>query len=265
MRRSLLDDDRPLFAQGVRGGVTMIPADRVAAVFVEVADTLVDEFDLIEFLHMVTTQTSELAHADAGGLLLADHHGVLRVMAATDERTKMLELFQLQNAEGPCQDCFRLNGVVVHGDLSTAGDLWPQFAPHAVASGFRSVHAFPLRLRQVVIGALNLFGKGTGRMSETDVRVVQALADIATIGLLQARAIRQREVLAEQLQAALTSRIVIEQAKGILAQAHSVTVDEAFQMLRAYCRSHRRGLSEVAQMLADDPASLPDLTRSDDA
>lgn len=238
-----------------------IASNQLAQVFVEVADTLVDEFDLIEFLHMVTTQTSELAQADAGGLLLADHHGVLRVMAATDERTKMLELFQLQNSEGPCQDCFRLNGVVIDGDLAAAGETWPRFAPQAVATGFRSVHAFPLRLRQTVIGALNLFGKRTGRMSETDVRVVQALADIATIGLLQERAIRQREVLAEQLQAALTSRIVIEQAKGILAQANSVSVDEAFQMLRSYSRSHRRGLSEVAQILAEDPASLPDLTR----
>src|SRR5688572_27205616 len=173
---------------GKRGSnMTMLPAERLAEVLVEVADTLVDEFDLIEFLHMVTGHTSEVANADAAGILLADHHGRLQLMAASDERAKMLELFQLQAHEGPCQDCFRQGHAVINADLTTA-EQWPNFAPHAVAAGFHSVHAFPMRLRHTVIGALNLFRTGTGRMHPADVRVVQALADVATIGLLQERA-----------------------------------------------------------------------------
>ena len=183
-------------------------------------------------------------------------------MAASDERTKMLELFQLQAHEGPCQDCFRQGHAVINADLTTA-EQWPSFAPRAVAAGFHSVHAFPMRLRHTVIGALNLFGTGTGRMHPADVRVVQALADVATIGLLQERAIRQGEVLTEQLQVALNSRVVIEQAKGALAQVHGITPAEAFQLMRAYSRSQRLRLGDVAQLVTDDPASIPELTAPD--
>ncbi len=238
--------------------MTMLPAERLAEVLVEVADTLVDEFDLIEFLHMVTGHTSEVANADAAGILLADHHGRLQLMAASDERTKMLELFQLQAVEGPCQDCFRQGQAVINADLTTA-EQWPNFAPRAVAAGFHSVHAFPMRLRHTVIGALNLFGTGTGRMHQADVRIVQALADVATIGLLQERAIRQGEVLTEQLQVALNSRVVIEQAKGALAQVHGITSADAFELMRAYSRTQRQRLGDVAQLVTDDPASIPEL------
>jgi GAF domain-containing protein len=134
----------------------MVSPERLAEVFVEVADTLVDQFDLIEFLQMVATQTSDLVDAKAAGLLLADADGQLRLMAASDEQAQMLELFQVQAREGPCQDCFRQGRPVVNADLRTAADKWPEFAPRAVAAGYRSVHAFPMRLRQQVIGALNL-------------------------------------------------------------------------------------------------------------
>jgi transcriptional regulator with GAF, ATPase, and Fis domain len=239
--------------------MTMLSVERIAEVLVEVADTLVDEFDLIEFLHMVVRHTSEVANADAAGILLADHHGRLQLMAATDGRTKMLELFQLQAHEGPCQDCFRERQPVIQADL-TAADQWPHFAPHAVAAGFRSVHAFPMRLRDEVIGALNLFGRAAVRMPPADARVVQALADVATIGLLQERAIRQGEVLSEQLQTALNSRMAVEQAKGVLAQIHSVSPVEAFELMRAYCRRHRLRLGDVARTVTEDPARLPELT-----
>jgi transcriptional regulator with GAF, ATPase, and Fis domain len=242
--------------------MTMVPAERLAEVLVEVADTLVDEFDLIDFLHMVTTHTSELVHAQGAGILLADHHGRLQLMAASDERAKLLELFQLQADEGPCHDCFHSGTPVVDTDLTEAGESWPRFAPRAVAAGFRSVHAFPLRLRQNVIGALNLFGTEVGRMAPADVRVIQALADIATIGLLQERAIHRAEVLTEQLQAALNSRVVIEQAKGVLAQIHGTSTDEAFDLLRSYARSHHLRLGEVAQAVTEDPTRLPGLTES---
>ena len=236
-----------------------VSAERVAEVFVEVADTLVDEFDLIEFLQRVTTHTSELGGAAAAGLLLADNQGRLQLMAASDERAKMLEVFQIQSHEGPCQDCFRTGYAVMNADLREAHLSWPRFAPHAVAAGFRSVHAFPLRLRKRVIGALNLFGNDVGGMRASETRVIQALADIATIGLLQERAIRRGEVLTEQLQSALNSRIVIEQAKGVLAELHGCSTDDAFAMLRTYCHRHRKRLGSIAQAVVADPTGVPGL------
>jgi transcriptional regulator with GAF, ATPase, and Fis domain len=237
-----------------------ISAERLAEVFVQVADTLVDEFDLIEFLQMVTSQTSELVDARDAGLLLADHQGRLQLMAASDERTQMLELFQVQTVEGPCQDCFREGEPVVNADLREAADRWPKFAPRAVEAGFRSVHAFPLRLRKDVIGALNLFGDDVGQMEPNDVQVVQAFADVATIGLMQERAVRRGEVLSEQLQSALNSRIVIEQAKGALAQIHSTNTDDAFARLRAFSRRNNLRLGDVAAAITTDPSRYPELT-----
>ena len=237
-----------------------VPAARLADVFVEIADTLVAEFDLIEFLQLVTLRTTEIVSSSAAGLLLADPQGRLQFMAASDENTELLELFQVQHHEGPCLDCFRTGKPVVNADLAEADDRWPRFAPRAVSAGFRSVHAIPLRLRDTAVGALNLFDGHTGRLQEGDVHVVQALADVATIGLLQERSIRRAEVLTEQLQAALNSRIVIEQAKGAVAQTHRITVDEAFGLMRGYARRNRRRLSEVAQALVDDPASIRKLT-----
>jgi len=242
------------------GTMSTLAAERVAEVFVEFADTLVEEFDLIEFLQMLTTRASELVGSAAAGLLLADPQGQLQFMAASDERTELLELFQVQSHEGPCQDCFHEGVAVVNADLRDAEGRWPQFAPRAVAAGFRSVHAFPMRLRPDVIGALNLFGTDVGRMEPDDVRTVQALADVATIGLLQERAVRRGEVLSEQLQGALNSRIVIEQAKGAIAQMRSCTVDEAFTILRGYCRNHNLRLSVVAHAVVTDAQPIPGLT-----
>ena len=160
---------------------------RLSEVFVEVADTLVGDFDVIEFLQKVTGYTSDLSGTRAAGMLLVGPQGHLQLMAASDERAEMLELFQLQAHEGPCQDCFRNGEQVINADLEKATAKWPQFAPTAVAAGYRSVHAFPMRLRDDVIGALNLFGDQPGEMTDEVARIVQALADIATIGLLQQR------------------------------------------------------------------------------
>jgi GAF domain-containing protein len=240
--------------------MTTISAERLARVFVEVADTLVDEFDLIDFMHMLTERTADLVGAPAVGLLLADQHGRLEFLAASDENTKLLELFQVQNHEGPCLDAFNTTTPVINADLAEAETRWPQFAPRATAAGFRSVHAFPLRLRSEVIGALNVFGDQPGRvLDDVDVQIVQALADIAAIGLLQERAIRRGEILTEQLQGALNSRIIIEQAKGATAQARGVSVDEAFTLIRNYARRTNRRLSDVAHTIVTDPAGLPDL------
>ncbi len=238
-----------------------VAPDRLAAVFVEIADTLVDDFDVIEFLQMITARTSELVSVPAVGLLLADSRGRLQFMAASDEATRLLELFQLQHNEGPCLDAFTTGAQVVNADLGHAASRWPAFAPRASAGGFRSVHALPLRLRTTVIGALNLFGTDAGVLEPADVKVVQALADIATIGLLQEKAIRHGEVVTEQLQHALNSRVVIEQAKGALARIHGVDVDAAFVMLRSYARNHNRKLVDLARLVVTDPAQVPGLVR----
>ncbi|MGH3678958.1 MAG: GAF and ANTAR domain-containing protein [Natronosporangium sp.] len=239
--------------------MSTVSADRLAKIFVEVADTLVDEFDLIEFLHLLVDRTAGLVQASAVGLLLADQRGNLEFIAGSDENVKLLELFQLQNQEGPCLDAFRTARPVINADLRAAGARWPRFAPRATAAGFRSVHAFPLRLRSEVIGALNLFGADVGALDEADVQIVQAVADVATIGLLQERTIRRSEVLTEQLQGALNSRIVIEQAKGVLAQTLGVSVDEAFTRMRGYARAANRRLSDVAHTVVTDPTSIPEL------
>jgi len=192
----------------------MIAVDRLAEVFVEVADTLVDDFDVIEFLELLTRHTADVSDAASAGLLLADPRGQLQYMASSSTSVKLLELFQLQYREGPCLDCFRTGEAVVNSDLHQAGQRWPLFAPQAVEAGFQSVHAFPLRHRHQVIGALNLFSTDIGHLQPTDVRIIQCLADIATIGLLQERIARNAEILTEQLQNALDSRVTIEQAKG---------------------------------------------------
>ncbi|MEV0459207.1 GAF and ANTAR domain-containing protein [Catellatospora methionotrophica] len=241
---------------------TTVSAQRLARVFVEIADTLVDEFDLIEFLQLLAERTADLLDASPVGLLLADQHGRLEFMAASDESVKLLELFQVQNREGPCLEAFSTGTPVVNADLGQAADRWPLFAPRAVRAGFRSVHAFPLRLRAERIGAMNVFSTQVGgRLADTDVEIVQALADVASIGLLQERAISRGERLSEQLQGALNSRIVIEQAKGAIAQARGVSVDEAFALIRAYCRSNNLRLGEVARTITTDLDSLPDLGR----
>jgi GAF domain-containing protein len=242
--------------------MTTLSAERLARVFVEVADTLVDEFDLIDFMHMLADRTAALVNASAVGLLLADQRGRLEFLAASDENTKLLELFQVQNHEGPCLDAFNTATPVINANLAEAGTRWPRFAPRATAAGFRSVHAFPLRLRSEVIGALNVFGSQSGStLDENDVPIVQALADVAAIGLLQERAIRRGELLTEQLQGALNSRIVIEQAKGAVAQARGVSVDEAFALIRGYARRTNRHLVDVAHTIVGDAASMPELSR----
>jgi GAF domain-containing protein len=231
--------------------MTTISAQRVAEVFVEVSDTLVDDFDFVDFLHMLTLRTAELAGASIVGLVLADPHRHLHFMAASQEDAKLLELFQLQNDEGPCLDCFHTGQPIAVSDLDAAAERWPRFAPAALAEGFAAVHALPLRLREEIIGALNLFSGQSGDLSAEDLQVAQALADVATIGILQERAIQHSETLIEQLQGALNSRIIIEQAKGVLAERGGVDMDHAFRQLRAYSRNTNTGLARVARDLVD--------------
>ncbi len=229
----------------------MISTEQLTRMFVEVADTLVDDFDIVEFLQKTADNAADASGADAVGLILAGPGGKLRFMAATNLSGRKLELLQLQNSEGPCLDCFRTGEPVVNANLERARDPWPVFAPAAIDAGFQSVHAFPLRLRRETIGALNLFGRADVAFRDDDVRVVQALADVATIALLQERNLARSELLAEQLQIALNSRVVIEQAKGALAQAEHISPDDAFARLRTQARSTNQRLVDVAQALLD--------------
>ena len=240
--------------------MTTVSAERLARIFVEVADTLVDEFDLLDFLHMLVTRAADLVDGSTVGLLLTDRNDKLQFMAASDESTRLLELFQVQNQEGPCMDAYRTGEPVINADLRRGVSRWPLFAPRAVAAGFRSVHAFPLRLRREVIGALNVFGAGSGiTFDGADIQIMQALTDLAAISLLQERSIHRGEVLAEQLQGALNSRITIEQAKGTIAQAHGISPDQAFILMRAYARNGNHRLVDVATTVVAGLAQLPDL------
>jgi transcriptional regulator with GAF, ATPase, and Fis domain len=222
----------------------------LAATFVELADTLVDDFDVVEFLAGLADRCVRLLNVDAAGLMLADQRGSLRVIASSSEQARLVGLFQLQHAEGPCLECFQTGRPVSEQDRAAAGQRWPAFAPAAAGAGFAAVQALPLRLRDEVIGAMNLFMAVPGRLDETGLRVGQALADVATIGLLQERNFRHQEVLAEQLQGALNSRVAIEQAKGTLAERLGLDMGQAFELLRKQARTQSRRLAELAGAVA---------------
>lgn len=222
----------------------------LATTFVELADTLVADFDVVDFLHGLADRCVRLLEVDAAGLMLADQRGSLRVIASSSEQARVAELFQLQHEEGPCLECFQTGLPVSEPEMAAAGQRWPSFAPAAVTAGFAAVQALPMRLRDEVIGAMNLFMHTPGRLDETGLRVAQALADVATIGLLQERNLRHQEVLAEQLQGALNSRVAIEQAKGVLAERLGVDVGQAFDLLRYQARMHNRRLAELAAEVA---------------
>jgi len=223
---------------------------QLTEVFVEMADTLVDDFDVIDFLHGLSERCVELLGVTAAGIMLTDERDRLQVIAASTEKTRLLELFQLQTEQGPCIECFRSGEPVSVADLPSAG-RWPHFTAAAGEVGFASVHALPMRLRTEVIGALNLFHTEPGALEEEKQRIGQALADVATIGLLQQRAIQHRDSVTEQLQTALNSRVLIEQAKGTLSERLGLEVDEAFVMLRSEARSRNRRLSDFAKAVLE--------------
>jgi transcriptional regulator with GAF, ATPase, and Fis domain len=230
--------------------------------FVELTDTMVAGFDVIDFMHMLTNRSVQLLDVSAAGLLLADPRGDLRVVAASSEAARLLELFQLQNDEGPCLDCFRSGHPVQAADLAAVTLRWPRFAPAAGQAGFAAVQALPMRLREQVIGALNLFRAGPGVFDPGDIRVGQALADVATISLLQERNMRHSDTLNEQLQTALNSRVIIEQAKGKLAERLGLDMDQAFNLLRESARTSNRRLSDLAQAFVNGTDTLASLTVS---
>jgi GAF domain-containing protein len=219
--------------------------------FVALADTLVDEFDVIDFLHGLAEHCVEILDVSAAGIMLADSEGRLRHAACSSEQMRLVELFELQLEEGPCFDAYKDAGPVQSGNPEEIEERWPHFAAHAFEGGFLAVAAVPMRLRSQVIGALNLFSSSAERLGDDDVRVAQAMADIATIGILQERAIRDARALSVQLERALESRVVIEQARGAIAERSQINVDAAFELIRDYSRSHNRLLSETARAIVN--------------
>jgi anti-sigma regulatory factor (Ser/Thr protein kinase) len=218
----------------------------LAEAFVELSDTLVADFDVVDFLHTLAGRCVQLLGVAAAGVMVADQRGALRVMASSSEQARLLELFEVESDEGPCVDCFTTGTPAGDSDLDRPDLRWRRFADQARKSGFRSVHAVPVRLRDDVIGVLNLFRTEPGPLDADDARVARALANVATIGLLQHRAVEYRQVLVEQLQHALNSRVIIEQAKGILAEHFDLDMAEAFTELREFARHTGRRLSDVA-------------------
>ena len=220
---------------------------RLNAAFVKLADTLTDDYDIVDLLHTLVEECTAIFDIQAGGLMLADSDGQLQLIASTSEKADLVEIMQLNAGMGPCVDCFRSGAPVAIADIAISGERWPDFAAEALKQGFRSIYATPLKLRGQTIGTLNLLSTSTGELNERDALAAQALSDVATIGILQERLIKERGVVADQLQRALDSRVLIEQAKGVLSEVASINIDEAFGAMRSYARSHNLRLHDVAE------------------
>jgi GAF domain-containing protein len=224
---------------------------QLASTFVELADTLVRDFDVVETLTTLTTRCVELFGTDHAGLMLADERGSLQLTASSSDEMQTIELFELQHDQGPCPDAFHSAQTVICDQLSEAADRWPTFTPEALDKGFLSAYAFPMRLRDHVIGALNLLGDHPGAVPPGDFAVAQALTDVATISVLQHRAAEESVVLIEQLRFALNSRVTIEQAKGVLAEQLHITVETAFTIMRRHARNTNQRLADVARAITE--------------
>jgi transcriptional regulator with GAF, ATPase, and Fis domain len=235
------------------GGAMSISREQaVAAALVELADTLVVDFDIADFLHTLSTRCVELLDVQAAGVMVTDQRGRLRVMASSSERAHVLELFEVESEQGPCVACFHSGQPVSDADLRVVDPRWASFSQHAGQAGFSAVHALPMRLRDEIIGVLNLFSVRPGGLTAADTHLGQALANVTTIGILQQRAIHHGEVVVEQLQGALNSRVVIEQAKGVLFERLHLDMQEAFELLRTYARHTNRRLTDVALDIIND-------------
>ncbi|MDY0910452.1 GAF and ANTAR domain-containing protein [Microbacterium sp. CFBP9034] len=231
---------------------------RLFQTFATLADTLVDDYDVVELLQVLVDACRDILGATAAGILIADETGELELIASTSEASRIVEIMQLGAQAGPCIECFRSRRAVSVPAIAESPERWEQFRAGALAQGFASAEALPLRLRENTIGTLNLLNASEGRMREEDVVAAQAFADVATIGILHERSVRRTEVLAEQLRFALDSRIIIEQAKGVVSFTRDVPVDEAFGIIRAYARRHRLTLSSVAARLVRRELSIED-------
>jgi len=221
--------------------------ERINDAFVRVAGTLVDNYDVVDLLSTLVHTCTQLLDVQSGGILLADGTGMLELVASTSEEAETVEVMIVAAGAGPCIDSFKTGSVVSVPDIAADSDLWPRFRRTALDQGFRAAHATPLRLHGEVIGAMNLLSTEPGALSVRDAELAQALADVATVGILHERSFRQPEVVAAQLHLALDTRILVEQAKGVLAQVRSCTMTEAFDALRDYARVHEITLRAAAE------------------
>lgn len=235
--------------------------DKLAQVLVELADNLVADFDIVDLLIRLIDGCVDVLGVSAAGIMLAAPDGSLRVMASSSDTMRMLELFELQSQEGPCFDCFQSGEAVTNNDLQADTGRWPRFTPEALTSGFVSVHALPMRLRDSVIGVLNLFHAAPRHLTKADIDAAQAFADIATIAILQHRAALEARVLNEQLNHALNSRVVIEQAKGVISERENLDMDAAFSRLRSHARNHNRRIADLAAAIVAGTLSSSELDR----
>jgi GAF domain-containing protein len=217
--------------------------------FVELTDNLVDDFDVVDLLTMLADRCVEVLDITAAGLMVAGPAGELRVVASSSDTMRMLELFELQSGEGPCLDCFHTGESIVNAILADHTDPWPRFARRAIDAGFVSVVAIPMHMRDLTIGALNLFRAAEGDLRDDDVVAAQALADVATIAILHQQAAIEAQAVNEQLAHALNSRVVIEQAKGMVAERTGLDMEESFERLRRHARNHNKLLAEVARLV----------------
>lgn len=218
----------------------------LASTFVELADTLVADFDVVDFLTMLVARCAVLLDGSEVGLAIANRQGLLRVLASSSERMRILELVEVQNEEGPCRDCYRTGEQILNQNVDTAGSVWPRFVPMAREAGFRMLHAVPMRLRGQTIGAINIFDPSSRRLADHEANMTQAFADVATIGILQERGTKDQALLSTQLGRALETRVAIEQAKGVLAERLKITMDESFNLLRRHARANNLRLADVA-------------------
>jgi GAF domain-containing protein len=237
----------------------MLRESALLQTFAELADTLVEEFDVVELLTLLADRCVELLDVTAAGLMLASTDGELRVVASSSDAMRVLELFEVQAEQGPCPECYRAGTPIVNLQLTEIDDRWPQFAPRAIEAGFRSVHALPMRLRGQTIGALNLFRAGEGSLNQADVIAAQAFADVATIAILQQRAAAEAQTLNEQLNHALNSRITIEQAKGMVAERTGLPMELSFNRLRGHARNRNLRLADLAKDVIDGAVPVASL------
>jgi GAF domain-containing protein len=238
------------------GGTMTTREALLVRTLVELADNLVDDFDVIDVLTVLSDRCVEVLDVDSAGVMLAAPGGQLQVVASSSVAMRGLELFELQANEGPCLDCFISGEPIVNLELSALDDRWPRFARRAVVDGFHSVHALPMHLRGITVGALNMFRVDTGSLHEEDVLVAQALADVATIAIIQHQASVSAAVLNSQLSEALNSRIIIEQAKGKVSEASGLDMDRSFQRIRNHARNHNLRLTELARGIAEGTTSI---------
>jgi GAF domain-containing protein len=224
---------------------------RVAKAFIRTTSALMTPYDIVELLSTLMATCTDIFGLEAGGILIADVVGDLELVASTSEEASIVETMVIGAGAGPCIDAYVRGEIVTVADIAVDAEEWPQFRSTALAQGFRSVHAVPMRIRGEVVGVMALLGTHAGRLPADDLEAAQSLADIATLGIIHERSFRQPHAITEQLHLALDTRILIEQAKGVLAQSGGLTMDAAFDALRQYARQNELTLREVADRVVN--------------